>query len=162
MKKIRLVATLSLLIASLFGIQALAQSGMQSTYPSGGMQSNAPYGRRVSQGRINDKDLEQLLKNLKDDAKSFRPSFEKALKNSSIRKTSREKDAKAVAQRFQDQTNGVYQQFKNSKQAPGFPEVQATARQIESLMNELNLAGEVTPKWEKIRPELGRVRDALN
>ena len=41
-----------------------------------------------AQGRINDKDLENLIRNLRDDAKSFRPVFSAGLKKSTIRKTS--------------------------------------------------------------------------
>ena len=47
-----------------------------------------------AQGRLSDKDIEHLMDNVKDDVKSFRPNFNSAISKSSIRKTSREKDAK--------------------------------------------------------------------
>jgi hypothetical protein len=52
----------------------------------------------VAQGRLSDKDLQRLMQNLKDDAQPFRQSFANALKKSTIRKTSREKDARALAE----------------------------------------------------------------
>ena len=57
-------------------------------------------GAVFAQNRVSDKDLENLIRNLRDDAKSFRPVFESALKKSSIRKTSEEKDAKKLAEQF--------------------------------------------------------------
>jgi len=42
-----------------------------------------------AQSRINDKDLENLMRNLKDDAISFRSPFVSALKKSSIRRYKR-------------------------------------------------------------------------
>ena len=46
-----------------------------------------------AQTRLSDKDVLQHMKNLKDDAKKFRPSFNSALSKSTIRKNTQEKDA---------------------------------------------------------------------
>jgi hypothetical protein len=54
----------------------------------------------AAQGRLSDKDLQRLLQNLKDDAQPFRQSFANALKKSTIRKTSKEKDARMLADSF--------------------------------------------------------------
>jgi hypothetical protein len=59
----------------------------------------------VAQGRLSDKDLQRLMENLKDDAQPFQKSFAKALKKSTIRKTSQEEDAKTLADTFAKQTN---------------------------------------------------------
>ena len=59
----------------------------------------------VAQGRLSDKDLQRLMQNLKDDAQPFRQSFANALKKSTIRKTSQEKDARALADTFAKQAN---------------------------------------------------------
>jgi uncharacterized protein (DUF849 family) len=45
------------------------------------------------------------------------PVFDKAVSKSTIRKTSREKDAKAFAQRLQNDTEAMLRQFQNSKKA---------------------------------------------
>ena len=71
----------------------------------------------MAQGRLSDKDIEHLMQNLKDDAQPFRQSFANALKKSTIRKTSREKDAKALADTFAKQTQGALETFKHHHKA---------------------------------------------
>jgi hypothetical protein len=71
-------------------------------------------GEPFGQTRLNDKDVLQHMKNLKDDAKKFRPSFNSALAKSTIRKTTQEKDAKTLAQNFKKQTNSMYEAFKKA------------------------------------------------
>ena len=41
---------------------------------------------------MSDKDVQALMQNLRDDAKSFKPQFNSAISKSTIRKTSREKE----------------------------------------------------------------------
>jgi hypothetical protein len=53
-----------------------------------------------AQERLSDKDVETQMKNLKEDSKKFRSSFNSAIGKSTVRKTSREKDAKALVERF--------------------------------------------------------------
>ena len=67
----------------------------------------------VAQGRLSDKDLQRLMQNLKDDAQPFRQSFANALKKSTIRKTSQEKDARALADTFAKQANSALETFKH-------------------------------------------------
>ena len=57
-------------------------------------------GSGLAQGRLGDRDLERLMQNVKDDAPPFRESFDNALKKSTIRKTSRERDARALADTY--------------------------------------------------------------
>jgi hypothetical protein len=67
-----------------------------------------------AQTRLNDKDVLQHMKNLKDDTKKFRPSFNSALAKSTIRETTQEKDAKTLGQNFEQQTNSMYEAFKKA------------------------------------------------
>ncbi|MEI9979679.1 MAG: hypothetical protein WDN23_11910 [Edaphobacter sp.] len=115
----------------------------------------------AAQSRLDDKDLQHMLENLSGDAKSFRSTFVQALKQSSIRKTSRQKDAENLAMAFQKQTAGIADQFKHTKKVPGLQEVSATADQIEKLISELQLNGETTVMWQKIKPELAHVESAF-
>ncbi len=112
--------------------------------------------------RLDDKDLQHMLENLSSDAKSFRPAFDQALKQSTIRKTSRQKDAENLAMAFQKQTAGIVDQFKHTKKVPGLQEVLATADQIEKLITELQLDGETTVEWQKIKPELAQMKSAFD
>ncbi len=115
-----------------------------------------------SQTRISDRDLETLLQNLKEDAKSFRPVFESSLKQSSIRKTSQEKDAKQLAERFSKETEGAWKQFKKARNNHvGISNVAATAQQVDKLINGLSLNGSTSTAWAKIQQELGQVEAAF-
>ena len=71
----------------------------------------------AAQGRLSDKDLRGLLQNLKDDAQPFRQTFANALKQSSIRKTSKEKDARMLADSFAKQANSALESFKRNQKA---------------------------------------------
>ena len=51
----------------------------------------------AAQDRLSDKDVANMMNNLKNDAKNFRSVWNHALSKSTIRKTSREKDARNLA-----------------------------------------------------------------
>jgi hypothetical protein len=115
-----------------------------------------------AQSRINDKDLENLMRNLKDDAKSFRPAFESDLKKSTIRKTSREKDARELAARLEKQSDSMLNHFKSTKKADAdLPAVRSTAQQIDAVVRQLNLGPQTTSRWNKIQTELQQVSSAF-
>ena len=68
-----------------------------------------------AQSRVSDKDVEALMNNLRDDAYSFRARFSDAVKHSTIRKTSREKDANNLVEQFENQTQTMLDNFKHKK-----------------------------------------------
>src|SRR5580658_4281888 len=115
----------------------------------------------MAQGRLSDKDLQRLMQNLKDDAQPFRQSFANALKKSTIRKTSQEKDARMLADTFAKQANGALETFKHNQKAD--QEVIAlvhTAAQIDPLVYSLQLNPQTTSRWEKLRTELHQIAQA--
>jgi hypothetical protein len=115
----------------------------------------------VAQGRLSDKDMQHLLQNLKDDAQPFRQSFANALKKSTIRKTSREKDAKALADTFAKQTQGALETFKHHHKAEqAVAAMVTTAAQIDPLVYSLQLDPQTTGQWEKLRAELHPIAQA--
>jgi hypothetical protein len=71
----------------------------------------------AAQGRLSDKDLQRSLQSLKDDAQPFRQSFSNALKKSTIRKTSKEKDARMLADSFAKQANSALETFNRNQKA---------------------------------------------
>jgi hypothetical protein len=116
----------------------------------------------AAQNRINDKDLESLMKNLRDDAKSFQPTFNSAISKSTIRKTSREKDAKNLVASFVKQTDGALNQFKKTRKADAnVQNVMTTGQQIDKLVYGLNLGGQTASKWDKIKAELQQIAGAF-
>src|ERR1700758_5277975 len=68
-----------------------------------------------AQKRVSDRDVEALMKNLREDSKSFRENFDAALKKSAIRRTSQEKDAKGLIASFEKQTDSMFSEFKKTK-----------------------------------------------
>ncbi len=116
----------------------------------------------VAQGRLSDKDLQRLMQNLKDDAQPFRQSFANALKKSTIRKTSQEKDARALADTFAKQANGSLETFKrNQKAEEQVAALVHTAAQIDPLVYSLQLNPQTTSQWERLRTELHQIAQAF-
>jgi hypothetical protein len=114
-----------------------------------------------AQGRTNDQDMANLMRNLRDDAKSFQPTFNNSIKRSVIRKTSREKDAKDLVARFVRQTDGMLNNFRRTKKADTqLSLVQSSAAQINQLVYDLKLDPQTTARWEKVRDELRQVASA--
>jgi hypothetical protein len=111
---------------------------------------------------LNDKDLARLMQNVRDDAEPFRHSFAHALKKSTIRGTSREKEARELADSFARQAQRALETFKHKRKAES--EVAAmvgTAGQIDALVSSLKLNSAVTSQWEKLRTELHQVAQAF-
>jgi hypothetical protein len=115
-----------------------------------------------AQTRLSDKDIEHMMNNLKDDAKSFRSTFNHAVSKSTIRKTSQEKDAKTPVQSFQNQTEGMLRQFQSSKKADTtLPVVLQSASEIEKIKTDVALGPAVDAQWAKIRTELDTISQAF-
>lgn len=111
-----------------------------------------------AQGRMNDHDMEALMRNLRDDAKSFRPRFEKAVDKSTIRKTSQARDTKELAATFERQTDGLLNRFKKDRNGQEeFSSVLATAQQLDQAVQTLALGPEVTEQWNRIRTEVHQI-----
>jgi hypothetical protein len=119
--------------------------------------------RAQDQSRINDKDVARLMQNVRDDAQPFRKSFDSALKKSTIRGTSREKDARGLAATFEKQAKQALEAFKKSRKAEDQVAAMVdTAGQIDPLVYNLNLNPATAQQWEKLRTELHQVAQAFN
>jgi len=127
-----------------------------------GLMSLTPTPVLHAQKRVSDKDVEALMKNLKEDSKSFRENFDAALKKSDIRRTSQEKDAKGLIANFEKQTDSMFSEFKKTKKGDVAVEnTISNAQEIERLIHTLQLDAKTTAEWEKIRSELDRVSSAF-
>jgi hypothetical protein len=115
----------------------------------------------LAEGRLSDKDLQQLMQNLKDDAGPFRQNFANALKKSTIRGTSQEKDAKALTDTFAKQANTALETFKHQQKADAqVMDLVHTAAQIDPLVYSLQLNPQTRSRWERLRTELHQIADA--
>jgi hypothetical protein len=114
-----------------------------------------------AQSRVNDKDMAALMRNLHQDAKAFRPEFDRAVQKSTIRKTSQEKDARKQVADFVQQAGDLRHRFKKDRKGQAeFANVINSAEQIDRTVNSLTLGATVNAQWEKIRTELQRIADA--
>jgi hypothetical protein len=118
--------------------------------------------RTNGQTRINDRDLENLMRNLRDDAKSFQSTFNSAVGKTTIRKTSREKDAKNLVASFHKQTEAMLKNFKQHRKGDAdVQNVRSSAQQIDQLVNGLKLGPQTTSKWDRIQTELQQISSAF-
>jgi hypothetical protein len=114
------------------------------------------------QSRLSDKDIENLIKNVRDDAKDFRPVFNSAVSKSTIRKTSREKDAKNLVASFEKKSDATLNRFKQTKKADdNVRDLMSTGQQIDSLLASTRMNEQTNSKWEKIRSELVQLSEAF-
>ena len=116
-----------------------------------------------AQSRVNDKDLARLIQNIKNDAQPFSKSFATALKKSTIRGTSQEKDARGLGETFEKQSKQALDTFKKRGQAEDQVAAMVdTAGQIDKLVSSLGLTPATAQQWEKLRTELHQVAQAFN
>jgi hypothetical protein len=116
----------------------------------------------LGEGRLSDKDLQRLMQNLKDDAGPFRQNFANALKKSTIRGTSQEKDAKSLVDTFAKQANTTLETFKHQQKADQeVVDLVHTAAQIDPLVYSLQLNPQTTSRWERLRTELHQIAQAF-
>ena len=114
--------------------------------------------RASGQERLDDKDVEQMMKNLNSDAKKFRSMFDAALSKSTIRKTGEEKDAKTFAEAFQNQTKNMADNFKQTRKADPYLEASMdAAKQIDSVFKSVQLDSDTTAQWARIKTQLSRL-----
>ncbi len=122
---------------------------------------SAPAAR--AQTRVSDRDMIALMRNLREDAKTLQPRFDSALQKSTIRKTSREKDAKKLMATFVRQTDALVKRFKKDRNgADAFTTVMNTAQQIDATVNSVALGSRVNEQWQKVRTEVQHLAAAYN
>ncbi len=114
-----------------------------------------------AQTRLNDKDVQALLKNLSNDAKNFRSPFNAALHKSAIRGTGQEKDAKRMAADYARLTDNLYKQFKNKKRASDQIQamLDATAR-LNRVVYSNNLSPAAVSAWDRVRADVHLIAQA--
>lgn len=115
-----------------------------------------------AQGRMNDKDLQSLMNSLQEDAKKFKSTFDSAVKNSPIRKTTQEKEAKARVEQFAKETQGMAKHFKNTKRADQeFETVLKTSDQIDKFLAATPMGELTNNSWAKVKTELATLSRQL-
>jgi hypothetical protein len=115
----------------------------------------------TAQTRVSDRDLESMMRNLRDDAKSFQPVFNDSVKRSIIRKTSEEKDARNLVATFVKQTDAMLNTFKKRKKADAeVNSVLASAGRINDVILRAQLNPQTISRWDKVRSETRQIATA--
>ena len=119
--------------------------------------------RATAQNGISDKDMERLVTSMYDDAKKFRYSFNSSISKSTIRKTAQEKQSKTLVEQFIKDIGDMRSEFKKKKTVTlTFPKVQASAVQIDDLLQSVHLDPQTNAAWAKVRTEFQQVSTAFN
>lgn len=116
-----------------------------------------------AQQRMSDRDIENIMKNLKNDSKRFESSFNSAISKSTIRKTTQEKNDKDLVKSFQDQTEKMLNIFQDKRTADTtLPGVLTSAKQIDDIFIDVHLNGSVKSDWSKCKAELAILAAQFN
>jgi len=116
-----------------------------------------------AQERLSDKDVEATMKNLKEDSKKFRKTFDSAVEKSTIRKTSQEKEAKGLSQQFEKQTEAMLNQFKDKKKADAsLSTVLSTSEQLQKMMETAGISSQVSTDWSRVQTSLDTLAKEFN
>jgi hypothetical protein len=119
--------------------------------------------RSFAQDRMSDKDIQSLMKNLQQDSKKFQSKFNSDIQKSPIRNTSEEKDSKTLVKRFTDQTHGMLNQFKQTKNADqALPVVLDSAGKIDKLLATTPMNDATKDAWARVKDELNTLSKQFN
>ncbi len=103
------------------------------------------------------------MKNTAEDTKMFSKTFKKAIEKSEIRKTTQEKEAKQLADRFAEQTKRMASNFERRKNADSvLPVVYQSLNQLDKLIRDLNLGDVVTSDFQKVKSSLDRIAEQFS
>lgn len=114
--------------------------------------------RVYSQERMSDKDIEKMLDNLKSDTKKFKSTFNSAVGKSTIRDTSKEKDAKTLVDNFQKQSETALNSFKKDQKADTeISNLISSGGQINQLLETTPLGDQTNAAWSTVKTELSDI-----
>jgi preprotein translocase subunit SecA len=116
-----------------------------------------------AQQRLSDRDVEALMKNLKQDTKPFVSTFTSAMSKSNVRKTTQEKIYKALAKTFQQQVDEMLSGFQSKHSVDAtLPALLQSAHQIDDVFIDVQLEGSARPDWIKCKTSLSRIAAQFN
>ena len=116
-----------------------------------------------AQSRLSDKDVDTTLKNLQEDTKQFSDMFNSAIKKSTVRKTSQEKDARDMVKTFEKELDATRHQFKDKRTVDGrFPAVLASRDKIDHFLSSVSLGDQTNSQWGKIKAQLDTLSKSFN
>jgi len=113
--------------------------------------------------RINDKEVEKIIRRIEQQSDRFRSSLDSALDKSRFNGTRREDDINSFIKDFYEQTKRLRHQFDSHKSAA--PDVQAVldrAARIDEFMSRNRLSGKAEEDWSTLKTYLDELASAYN
>jgi hypothetical protein len=113
--------------------------------------------------RINDKEVEKIIRRIEQQSDHFRSSLDSALDRSRFNGTRREDDINSFIKDFYEQTKRLRHQFDSHKSAA--PDVQAVlerAAHIDEFMSRNRLSGKAQDDWSTLKTYLDELASAYN
>jgi len=113
--------------------------------------------------RLNDKDIERILRRIEQQSDRFRSSLDSALDKSRFNGSSREDDINAFVKDFYEQTKRLRNHFDKHQSAT--PDVQAVldrAARIDTFMSRNRLSPKAQDDWANLKVNLDQLASAYN
>ncbi|HEY6244231.1 MAG TPA: hypothetical protein VIX17_09805 [Pyrinomonadaceae bacterium] len=113
--------------------------------------------------RINDKEVEKIIRRIEQQSDRFRSSLDSALDKSRFNGTRREDDINSFIKDFYEQTKRLRHQFDSHKSAA--PDVQSVldrAARIDEFMTRNRLSGKAQDDWSTLKTYLDELASAYN
>src|SRR5215510_1861101 len=125
-------------------------------YPGGVPVADVPY-------RINDRDVEKLLKNVEQQSDRFRSTLDSSLDKSSLDGTRREDEINAYVKDYYSETKRLRDRFNDHKStAADVQLVLERGAQIDRFMRRNRLRGDADREWAKLRGDLDELARVYN
>lgn len=113
--------------------------------------------------RLNDKEVERILKRVENQSTTFRRSLDAALDRSRLDDTNREDDINAFIKNFEEQTKRLHDRFDDRKSVGADVEaVLNGAASIDQFMRRLRLSERAQNDWSTLRASLDELAQAYN
>ncbi len=113
--------------------------------------------------RINDKEVEKIIRRIEQQSDRFRSSLDSALDKSRFNGTRREDDINSFIKDFYEQTKRLRHQFDSHKSAaPDVQSVLERAARIDEFMSRNRLSGKARDDWSTLKTYLDELASAYN
>ncbi len=126
-------------------------------------QTYSPVETQTQAFRIDDRQVERLLRNMEKDANAFRHSLDHALDRSRLNGTAREDDVNQFVKDFDEATKQLRDRFNGHTSVAGdVDSVMTRAGRIDDFMSRRPLDRNAQRDWAKVRVDLDQLASAYN
>src|SRR5215467_10410928 len=113
--------------------------------------------------RLNDKDVEQILRRIEQQSHRFKSSLDSALDRSRLNGTRREDDLNEYIKQFDNEVKRLHDRFADHKSvAADVQSVLDRAERIDEFMSRRQLSGRAENDWSTLRAELDQLSQAYS